>query len=260
MLSNIDQFLLSAGEQEELKKATLDYQAAVASGDQAARHAAHTRAENIRARAGYSGGEDGSQYTLLKSAAAPEGYNAYQNLLQQFARGELNAIQKGTEQQLAALDQQRQITEKQGEQNQQAARSSAWNQQRLAQSGLLNRGLEHTGLADVITATALNQAAANAYRALLDRQEDLAENDAAKAGVQADAMEQVAELQRELGDQLGAGYLALQQDQADFEHQMGLQKFKTAANADSAAKDYYYTLALQQLKRQWELEDRARGL
>lgn len=256
MLSNIDRFLLSQEEQEELKKATLAYETAVATGDTAAQRAAHSQAEQIRARAGYSGGEDGSRYTLLKSADAPEGYDAYRQLAQQFARGELNAIQKGAELQLDALDQQKALLEQQGEQNQQAARSSAWNQQRLAQSGLLTRGLENTGLADVITATALNQAAANAYQALLDQQNDLAENQADRAAVQKDAMEQVADLHRELGLEMGDGFLKLQ----DAEDTMDLQKFKTAAAADAAAKDYYYKLALQQLKRQWELEDRARGL
>jgi hypothetical protein len=49
-------------------------------------------------------------------------------------------------------------------------------------------------------------------------------------------------------------------EHTDGSQTLDLQKFKTAAAADAAAEDYYYKLALQQLKRQWELEDRARGL
>ncbi len=260
MLSNIDQLLLSKEEQEELKKATLDFDAAAAVGDEAGKKAAHARAESIRARAGYSGGEDGSRYTLLKSAGASDRFNAYQNLVEKFARSEMSAIETGMNQQLDALDAQKKSLQQQGEKNQQAARSAAWNQERLAESGFLNRGFENTGLADVITATALNHAAANAYQALLDQREDLAENEAAKAKVRSGAMEQVADLQRELSSQLGKGFLDIQQDEADFNQQMALQKFKTAANADSAEKDYFYKLALQQLKRQWELEDLARGV
>ncbi len=260
MLSNIDQFLLSKAEQEEIKQATLDFEAAAAAGDEAGKKAAHDRAEGIRARAGYSGGEDGSRYTLLKSAGSSDRYDAYQNLVENYARSEMNAIETGMNQQLNALDAQKENLERQGEKNQQAARSAVWNQQRLAQSGLLNRGLENTGLADVITATALNQAAANAYQALLDHEEDLAENETAKAKVRSDAMEQVADLQRELSAQLGEGFLEIQKDEADFNQQMALQGYKNAANADAAEKDYYYKLALQQLKRQWELEDLARGV
>ena len=144
----------------------------------------------------------------------------------------------------------------------------------------------------MITATALNQAAANAYRALLDHQQDLQENDAARLGARADAMEDAAHLQSELGTLLADAYQSFYEKDADRMQEQLLRQWST--NADLALqdmknqsaeklqgmenslaeklqgmknyaaqqqqeKDYYYTLALQQLKRQWELEDQANG-
>ena len=114
----------------------------------------------------------------------------------------------------------------------------------LASEGMLTRGLEHTGIADVITATALNQASANAYRALLDYQQDLQENDAARSAARADALGEVAELRSAAGKELGDAY-------KDF-YNLEVKELSKAEDA------YYYALALQQLKRQWAQEDQAR--
>ncbi len=259
MISNVDKLLLDSAQQaeiERMKRAYLEYQAA---GDTAGMKAAHQRAESIRATAGYSGGEGGDEYRLIKTAGAPAGYNAYESLIDKYAGSGINAIAAGYADQLKQLEQQRNEIQAQAEQNQAGARSAAWNQQRLAADGLLTRGVANTGLADVITATALNQASANAYQALLDRQEDLEENDAARTTARADALEDAAGLQAEIGQLLGDAYSSFYENDADRSQQLLLQQMKQDASLDQKAKDYYYELALQQLKRKWELEDQARG-
>lgn len=256
MISTVDKLLLNSDQQAELEEYTRAYNAAQAVGDQAGMTLAHQRAEALRASAGYSGGDAGDRFTLLTNAQnTPDGYNGYKKLVDDVATSGMNAIAAGYQQQLAQLDLQRAETEAQGAQNQAAARSAAWSTQRLAADGLLTHGIENTGIADVITATALNQAAANAYRALLDQQQDLQENDAARLGARADAMENAAQLQEELGTLLADAYQSFYEKDAD----RALLEIKNQAAENQQAKDYYYTLALQQLKRQWELEDRANG-
>lgn len=282
MISTVDKLLLSTDQQAELERLTRAYQQSAAIGDAAGMEDAHARAQELRASAGYSGGASGDRYELLKTADAPAGYSGYEALIDHYAGGGMNAIAAGYEDRLAQLDEQRNALEAQAEQNQAGARSAVWNAHRLAADGLLNRGLENTGLADVITATALNQASANAYQALLDRQQDLQENDAARISARADALNDAADLQAEIGGLLGDAYqsfydedaarrqqILLQQLKTDAESQLQqqkdaadlqLQKQKDAAAKARAEKDYYYTLALQQLKRKWELEDQAKGL
>ncbi len=282
MISTVDKLLLSTDQQAELERLTRAYQQSAAIGDAAGMEDAHARAQELRASAGYSGGESGDRYELLKTADTPAGYSGYEALINNYAGSGMNAIAAGYEDRLAELANQRDAIKAQAEQNQAGARSAVWNAQRLAADGLLNRGLENTGLADVITATALNQASANAYQALLDRQQDLQENDAARLSARADALADAADLQGEIGGMLGDAYqsfydedaarsqqILLQQLQSDAESQLQqqkdaadlqLQKQKDAAAKERAEKDYYYTLALQQLKRKWELEDQAKGL
>ena len=258
MISKVDELLLDSGQRAEigrLRQAYLDYEA---QGDTAGMQAAHQQAEAIRASAGYSGGESGDQYRLLKAAGT--GYDAYESLVQNYAGAGMNAIAAGYEDQLTQLDRQRQQIEAQAQENQSGARSAAWNQQRLAADGLLTRGISNTGLADVITATALNQASANAYQALLDRQNSLAENDAARVTARSDALSDAAELQAEIGTLLGKAYGSFYENDADRRQQLLLQQMKNDAALEQDARDYYYELALQQLKRQWELEDQAKGL
>ncbi len=301
MISTVDKLLLNSDQQAELAEYTRAYNAAQAAGDQAGMTLAHQRAEALRASAGYSGGDAGDRYMLLTNAQnAPDGYTGYQKLVNDIATGGMNAIAAGYQQQMAQLDQQRAKMESQGAQNQASARSAAWNTQRLAADGLLTRGLENTGIADVITATALNQAAANAYRALLDQQQDLQENDAARLGTRADAMEDAALLQSELGTLLADAYQSFYDKDADRKQEQLLRQWginadlalqdlknqsaeklqglesqlaeklqdmknqsaekqqgmKNYAAQQQQEQDYYYTLALQELKRQWELEDR----
>ncbi len=271
MISTVDKLLLNSDQQAELAEYTRAYNAAQAVGDQAGMELAHRRAEALRASAGYSGGDAGDRFMLLTNAQnTPDGYTGYKKLVNDIATGGMNAIAAGYQQQMAQLDQQRAELESQGAQNQAAARSAAWNTQRLAADGLLTRGLENTGIADVITATALNQAAANAYRALLDQQQDLQENDAARLDARADAMEDAAQLQGELGTLLADAYKSFYEKDADRKQEqllrqwstnadLALQDMKNQAAEKKQEKDYYYTLALQQLKRQWELEDLAKG-
>ncbi len=259
MVSNVDKLLLTSAQQAELERLTRAYQDYQTKGDAAGMNAAHRRAEEIRAAAGYSGGEDGAEYRLLKSAENPKGYSRYEALVEKFAGSGMNAIAAGYADRLEQLDLQEKEINAQSDQNQTAARSAAWNQHRLAADGLLTRGISKTGLADIITATALNQAAANAYQALLDRQEDLEENDAARATAHADALEEAAEFQSEIGKMLGSAYSDFFSDDADRNQQILLQKLKQEAALEERAKDYYYDLALQKLKRQWELQDQARG-
>ena len=271
MISTVDKLLLNSDQQAELAEYTRAYNAAQAAGDQAGMASAHQRAEALRASVGYSGGDAGDRYMLLTNAQnSPDGYTGYQKLVNDIATGGMNAIAAGYQQQMAQLDQKRAELESQGAQNQAAARSAAWNTQRLAADGLLTRGLENTGIADVITATALNQAVANAYRALLDQQQDLQENDAARLDARADAMEDAAHLQSELGNLLADAYQSFYEKDADRMQEqllrqwstnadLALQDMKNQAAEKKQEKDYYYTLALQQLKRQWELEDQANG-
>lgn len=234
MLSNVDKLLLSPSNQAEVTRLKNAYLAAQAVGDTVGMDRAHARAEAIRAAAGYSGGEGGDRYQLLENAYAPAGYNGYQRLLEEPINTAMGAIAAGYQAESAALQQQRKEAEQEGQANQAAARSAVWNAQRLARDGFLTRGLGETGVADVITATALNQAAANAYQALLDRQNDLAELNRAEATAKADALQQAASVQQKLGGQLAEGYT----DFYEMEHE--LQKMTS---------DYYYKRALQLLKQ-----------
>ena len=257
MSNTVDQLLLTPtqlSQVQQLQRAWQNYQK---KGDTAGMEWAHQQAEQIRARAGYSGGNDGSDYHLLPTTANGEGYRAYESLVNDYADRGMKAIAAGYQSALANLDQQRQDLTAQGEQNQSAARSAAWNRQRMAQSGHLTRGLENTGLADVVTATYLNQAAANAYQALLDSKQDLQENDAARIKAHADALTDAAELQQEMGELLGDGYRSFYEKDADRRQEQVMQQLKAQTERDQLEQDYYYKLALQQLKRQWELEDLA---
>lgn len=260
MINAVDKLLLSSDQQAELAKYTREYNAAQAVGDQAGMNLAHQRAEALRASAGYSGGEAGDRYMLLTNAQdTPAGFGGYERLVQDVAQSGMNTIAAGYQKQMAELDGERAALEAQGAQNQATARSAAWNTARLAADGLLTRGLKDSGIADVITATALNQASANAYRVLLDHQQDLQENDTARLDARADALEDAAHLQSELGTLLADAYQSFYQKDADVKADIALQTLKNQAQEKKQAQDYYYTLALQELKRQWELEDRAKG-
>ena len=63
-LSNADQTQLNASDQNKIKQYKSDWQAAYERGDKAGMEAAHAGAESIRAKAGYSGGSDGSGYVV----------------------------------------------------------------------------------------------------------------------------------------------------------------------------------------------------
>ena len=293
MISTVDKLLLNADQQARLEEYTRAYSAAKAAGDRQGMDAAHLGAEQVRASAGYSGGSKGDRFELLQSASGPTGFDGYQSLVNNYANSGMKAIAEGYADQMAQLDQQRTALEAQGAQNQAAARSAAWGVQRLAADGLLTHGIENTGIADAITATALNQAAANAYRALLDHQQDLNENSAARTSARAEAAEKAANLQKELGTLMGDAYQAFYEKDAERrdkilfqqmnndaesalqqmknESETALQQLKAESDAAllqmkneaelaKQEKDYYYTLALQQLQRQWELEDQAKGL
>ena len=67
-LSNADQTQLNAADQNKIKQYKSEWQAAYDRGDKAGMEAAHAGAESVRAKAGYSGGSDGSGYF------APGGY------------------------------------------------------------------------------------------------------------------------------------------------------------------------------------------
>ncbi len=281
MANSIDKLLLNQNQLEELRKQGIAYNDAAKRGDRAGMAAAHQRAESIRAQAGYSGGASGNSYQLLRSANAPKGYNAYEKLLDRYAASGMNAISAGYENTLEALEKQKAEIEEQGKANQASARSAAWNAQRMAADGLLTRGLENTGVAGVITATALNEAAENAYRALLDQQKNLKENQSAKSKARADALSEVAELQENLGNMLGNAYEDFYQNEADRKQELLMQQLElegkkllqddaqaaeiqklreTAKNASKEQeRDYYYDLALAKLKRQWQLQDAAAG-
>lgn len=282
MVSTVDELLLSPDQQARLEQFTQAYNAAKAAGDSEGMKAAHMGAEQIRASAGYSGGANGSRYELLQSASGPKGFDGYQSLVKEYTDSGMKAINEGYNAQIAQLDQQREALQAQGAQDQASARSAAWGVQRLAADGLLTHGLENTGIADAITATALNQAAANAYQALLNHQQDLNENTAARVSARAEAAEKEAELKSTLGSKMADAYQAFYENEADQVAKILLQQMNIDADADlqkkkldaeavsqqkkldaesqKQAQDYYYTLALQQLKRQWELEDQAKGL
>lgn len=57
---------LSQSQQDAIKKATEDYNAAAARGDKAGMNAAHAAAEAVRNSAGYTGGGDGSKVSSIK--------------------------------------------------------------------------------------------------------------------------------------------------------------------------------------------------
>lgn len=260
MISTVDKLLLTADQQAQLEQFTHAYNAASAAGDQEGMAAAHRGAEELRAAVGYSGGESGDRYELLKAANTPTGYSPYEDLIGTYANAEMNRIAAGYDESLKQLDAQREQIVAEGEKNQAAARSAVWNTQRLAQDGLLTRGFEHTGIADALTASALNQASANAYQALLDTGNDLSENTLARAEAHTDALAEAADLERYLGETLSEAYSKLYSDIADRKQEIKLQNMKQTAAEKEQEKDYYYTLALAQLKRQWELEDQAMGL
>ncbi len=262
MISTVDQLLLNGDQQTAMKRVKQAWQSYQQQGDVAGMQAAHQQAEAIRAAAGYSGGETGSEYRLLETANAPAGYGAYEKLVQNYAGGGMNAIATGYAAQLAELERQRNEILAREEQDQSAARSAVWNTQRLAADGLLTRGLSNTGIADVITATALNQASANAYQALLNRRAALDENTVAKAEAEAAARSDAAALQVELGTLLGDAYASFYEQEADLAESAAdraltyqLRQMKDQADLNEAEQDYYYQLALAQLKRQWEVED-----
>lgn len=271
MISNVDKLLLTSAQQAEILRMKERYLAAEKAGDLAGMEAAHQRAEEIRASAGYSGGEGGDQYLLLQSdAPKPSGYQGYEELMKNYLGSSMNAISAGYQQRAAELEREREEIAAREDEDQAAARSAAWSVQRLAQDGLLNRGLSSSGIADAITASALNQASANAYQALLDRRAALRENDTAKAENYAGAMEAAAQVQSDFAEMLGDAYgdfyqfeadaelkllleklkgqLALQEGEADFSHQLALQKAKEQSALAQAEKEYYYQLALQKLK------------
>ncbi len=267
MISTIDKLLLTADQQAQMEQLTRDYKTASAAGDRAGMDAAHRGAEELRAAAGYSGGGSGDRYELLKAANTPAGYGPYEALIGNYANAEMNRIAAGYEDTLAQLEAQREQVLAESEKNQAAARSAVWNTQRLAQDGLLTRGFENTGIADALTASALNQASANAYLALLDADDELSQNTLAQTEARVDALADAADLERYLSESLGDAYSALYRDAADRKQETQLQKLKqTAAEKEQAAalkkqeKDYYYDLALAKLKRKWELEDQAKGL
>ncbi len=271
MISTVDKLLLTADQQAQLEKLTNAYNASYAAGDQKGMAEAHSAAEELRAAAGYSGGHAGDRYQLLKAANAPQGYSPYEDLIGTYATGEMHAIAAGYEDALAQLDTLRKQIEAEGEKNQASARSAVWDVQRLANDGLLTRGYENTGIANAVTAAALNQASANAYQALLDTQNDLAENTLARAEARTDALGDAAELERYLGEQLSGAYRDLYTDQKDRQQEITLQQMKSDAEmkqlqaelqsalkqqqmkSDAALEqmeqDYYYQLALAKLKQ-----------
>ena len=267
MTSTVDKLLLTSSqlaEVEQLKKAFREYQE---KGDTAGMNWAHTQAENIRAKAGYSGGADGGDFTLLPMATdAPDGFGGYEALVRGYGEKEMASLISGYEEKLSDLSAQKKELQAQNEQNQTAARSAAWNRRRLAQEGFLTRGLENTAIADVLTATALNQAAANAYQSLLKGQENLAKNEREQKDAHADTLTDIAELYHQMGDLLGEGYQSFYQKEQDRKQDLLMQeqellhqlkKSEQAYLQDEKLReqDYYYDLALAQLKRQWALED-----
>lgn len=310
-MSVYDQLLLSDSQLAEIKKAQSDYRAAQAAGDRAGMSAAHARAEQVRSQAGYSGGADGSTYRLLGGTNTSSGYDGYKAIVDHYAASGMNQIAVGYENAMKELAEERERIERESEQNQTAARSSVWNTKRLAQDGFLTRGLENTGIADVITATALNQASANAYQALLDRQNDLMEADLKGLDAKADALSEANKLQMEVADLLSDGYSTFYENEAKRKHDLlqgqleydrereeneigyqqeqalnqqkyqqeqalvlqkhlqelelsklahqydiDLSKLSNQQKKQLAEQEYQYQLAIAQLKRKWELQDK----
>ena len=266
MISTVDKLLLTDDQQMKLKRLTDAYNASYAVGDQKGMAAAHSAAEELRAAAGYSGGQAGDRYQLIKAANAPKGYSPYEDLVGTYATGRMHTIAAGYEDALTELDALRAQIKAEGKKNQNAARSAVWDVQRLAEDGLLTRGFENTGIANAITAAALNQASANAYQALLDTQNDLAENDLARAAVRTDALGEAAALEKDISKQLGDAYgdfydyeqqldlqqmksdAALQQLQAELRGELNLQKQKDKSDLAQQERDYLNQVALLRLK------------
>ncbi|MBQ7095516.1 MAG: hypothetical protein IJN80_03600 [Clostridia bacterium] len=253
-MSVYDQLLLSDSQVAEIKKAQKDYIAAKAAGDRAGMSAAHARAEQVRSQAGYSGGPDGSTYRLLGSADPSSGYDGYKAIVDHFAASGMNQIATNYENTMKELAEEREKIERENDQNQSAARSSVWNTKRLAQDGFLTRGLENTGIADVITATALNQASANAYQALLDRQNDLMEADLKGLDAKAEALSEANKLQSEAVDLLTHGYSSFYENEADRKHDLLLGQLEYDRALEKDEIDYRKDLALDSQNHQQELE------
>lgn len=238
MISDVDKLLLNRGQQLELERANRSYFAARAAGDAAGMQAAHGRAEAVRATAGYSGGADGSRYLLLQANGGPAELNGYRKLVQQSADGAMQAVAAGYAAKTQALESEGKTLQEKLRQDGAAARSAVWDARRMASEGLLTRGMERTGVAQAITAAALNEASSNAYRTLLERARALDEHQTKEAEAKAAALERAAALQSEAGEQLGEATLALvtrQQKQQD--------------ELERLERDYYYKLLLQQLKQ-----------
>lgn len=259
MSSRIDRLLLTGSQQDAIDRAQQAYMDAYNRGDSAGMKEAHAQAEWIRSNAGYSGGEAGDSYRLLKTSDAPAGHNGYEDILNRYANGAMSSIAAGYEEALAGLDRDRERLIREGEANQTDARSAAWNRQRLASDGLLTRGMSNTGLADVITATALNQASANAYQALLDNQNDLRENDEARSTARTTAMGEAGALQERIGTLLGNAYQSFYENEQDDLQTRLLKELQYAYQQQAREQDYDYERALKELQRQWQLEDLAVG-
>lgn len=264
-MSVYDQLLLSDSQLAEIKKAQMAYRTAKAAGDRAGMSAAHSRAEQVRNQAGYSGGRDGGSYQLLGSGNSPEGYDGYEKIVNNYAASGMNQIAAGYENTMKELAKERERIEQENELNQSAARSSVWNTKRLAQDGFLTKGFENTGIADVITATALNQASANAYQALLDRQNDLLNADLAAVDAKAEALIEANKLQEEAVDLLSRGYSSFYEGQADREHdllknqldhQQDLEKSEISyqQNQELDLKNHQQELELSKLAHQYDID------
>ncbi len=252
-MSIYDDLLLSPTQLDQLKAAKEDYRIARKSGDQAAMKAAHNRAEKIRNAAGYSGGADGGTYQLLSNGQSPDGYSGYEKIVQNYATSGMQDIASGYQNTMKALAKEREAIEQEAEQNQAAARSAAWGVQRLAGDGMLTRGLENTGLADVITATALNQAAANAYQALLDRQENLRSADLAAIDAKAEALQEAKDLQEKAASMLSEGYSDFYEESADREQQLLMDRLNYEQEKELSKQEHQQALAQDQQKYQQDL-------
>ena len=237
MISDVDKLLLNRGQQVELERAKRSYLAASAAGDQAGMQAAHKQAESIRAAAGYSGGVDGSRYLLLQTNSTPAALNGYGKLVQQSADAAMQAVAAGYAAETQALEKEQATLKEKLRQDSAAARSAVWDARRMASEGLLTRGMERTGVAQAITAAALNEASSNAYRALLDREQALADQKSKEAEAKATALDRAAAIQSDAGTQLGKAYLELLN-----------REDEQQADMAQLERDYYYKLLLQQMK------------
>lgn len=252
-MSVYDQLLLSDSQLAEIKKAQSDYQAARAAGDRAAMSAAHAKAEQVRNQAGYSGGTDGGSYRLLENANSSSGYDGYKTIVDQYAASGMNRIAANYENTMKELENEKQQIRQENDQNQTAARSAVWSAKRLAQDGFLTRGLENTGLADVITATALNQASANAYQALLDRQNDLMEADLKGLDAKANALSEANKLQDQAAEMLAQGYSSYYENDADRKQQLLLDQLNHQQELEKNEIGYQQEQTLNQQKYQQDL-------